>query len=754
MGLLTCSYFAALIIKSDIMGDILSPIVSLIMFIIVFYEFFIHSMNTKNRIAGAFISVGLFTWSVSDIIWLIGSLVIGIDPMEYSFYNDVYLLTNIFIMLAVGYYGYLQLKSLDFKSKILDIIVIYVCLSAFVWDVIFDSDIEKANILFTDKVSMIALGIDTIIISWAVVWFFSMSEKVYFKFDSILALGTSLFAITDFIFYYAYFYGKYVPNSFIDGLYMFSFIIMAGAAFVKERELREFEINKYQIESKVKINKEWILLSLPLILLIVRWKQTNGLTYVLISIVFYYMIINHFQKNMFKKKLKETELEFERKLDDKVEIRTKEIINTVNNDVITGLYNKNFLESYIEKNIINIKKEEKLILFFIEIERFKNIRKMYGNYTIDSLLRVVGFRFKDVFKVEEYIFTYYENGIYSLVIKDSKNEVNTEAIVEKIINLCSDTYYIEGVEISVMFNIGSSVYPDDSNNKEEFIKNTKLALEYAFKQGDNTYFKYSKEYKNSYGRKKAAEKRLKKMNFDKELQIYYQPQLEARKKKIVGFEALIRWKKMEDNFIPPIEIIESAEEAGIMSQLGLWIINNSIKQLSEWKKYNNDLKLSINISLKQISDIKFIAKVQEIFSYYDIKPESVIFEIAEKIQSDERDYIKEVIDILSEIGFVISIDNFGSGYSSLNYLKNIHVDRIKLAKDIVSKIDEDLYSYNLVKTIIRNAKEENIKVLAEGIERMEQWKHLIDLQCDEVQGFYIDRPLEVEEAFEKWINFN
>ena len=339
-----------------------------------------------------------------------------------------------------------------------------------------------------------------------------------------------------------------------------------------------------------------------------------------------------------------------------------------------------------------------------------------------------------------------------------RNFHNSEAdllsikIAEEMIQRCNELFFVDNHAIRVTINIGIACYPTDTFTGSDLIKNADIAMSQAKTKGFNRIQLYNENLGNLTYNRHRIELKLKKVEYDKEFFLYFQPQVFCDTGKLCGFETLIRWFKGGKNFIPPLDFIPVAEEIGIIVPLGYWIIENAAKQQAEWKKKTGvEYRIAVNVSSKQLVEVDFVQKVDLILKKYQINPEVFEIEITESQQIENSISILDTLNDIKNLGISIAIDDFGTGYSSLYYIKNIPADRIKIAKELIDHIESDVYSHSIVQMVLSIAKVKGIKVIAEGVETREQWECLKDLGCDEIQGYFFSKPMPTDKLEESWI---
>ena len=285
------------------------------------------------------------------------------------------------------------------------------------------------------------------------------------------------------------------------------------------------------------------------------------------------------------------------------------------------------------------------------------------------------------------------------------------------------------------------------------MKNADIAMYQAKKQHYNKCVSFNKKLNDIIQRKNEIEILLKKADFDKEFALVYQPQFNIREKKLIGMEALLRWKGFEKGFISPNEFIPIAEETDQIVRIGDWVMKKAIKQIGTWNKmYGLDLKMSVNISPKQLDQKDFTKNMQTNMNNYSVNPQWLDVEITDGLMLEEQYGLSEIAIQFKEIGVSTCINDFGTGYSSLSCLKFLPFDKIKIAQPLINSITTDDYDRRITEFIIMLAKTSGIKAIAQGVETQEQFKILDDLGCEEIQGYLLGRPLppqKFEEMFLK-----
>lgn len=745
LSFLYIAYAISVVTANDWVGAFLSSLLTLIVSYYILKNLFIRETNFELRTVGLFLTIGLLFWLFRDVISAVCLFFLQRNPEEYRIVMDCYFLTNLCFLVAFFIVTYRELKDGNKVQTFLDAIIIFICILELIWVFVFNQEAKNMKILETNMVSMISMSMDILIYICINLWFFSIKKKKVPFFLRIFVTGGILFCYTDFMYYYQFFYYSDKPNRLTDAFYLLSFTLIGIAGIIKKKGKEEGGIVEKVENMVARYWKESLFAVTPLLLLLFKEIQARYLFFLILCIMIYYISSFYNQNSILKDELLIKEKKYVEELENKVRERTWKIEALLNTDVITGLYSRRYFEVYLTKLCENLGKHEKIVLLYIEQNKCKNSMITYKKYSLESVLRQVGNRMDVVAKDENGLLSVYGDNLFTLVVKIPLSDEKGEEIANRIIKTCSDIYYLEGHDVLVTMNIGVSCYPTDSKTCDELLKNAEAAMILSRKIGYNKVLNYTRELGEQLYGYNEMDMQLKKLKFEQALLLYFQPQVSCIDGAFIGFEALIRWKKEDGSFISPVDFIPIAEENGLILSLGEWIFEQAVKQLEKWEQTSTvKVRMAINVSVKQLEDKEFLSKVESIVNRYHVLPEDIEIEITENKQLEENLDMVETLRKINKMGISIAIDDFGTGYSSLYYLKHLPINRIKIAKELIDNISKDVYDYTIVRMAIEIARTKGIKVIAEGVERKEQWNCLKELNCDEIQGYYFGKPMGME----------
>ncbi|MEM5768378.1 MAG: GGDEF domain-containing phosphodiesterase, partial [Bacillota bacterium] len=330
-------------------------------------------------------------------------------------------------------------------------------------------------------------------------------------------------------------------------------------------------------------------------------------------------------------------------------------------------------------------------------------------------------------------------------VNNMENLNGIETIANKILKKLTEPFTVGGQECFISASIGVSIYPIDGNNAEELTKNADLAM-YKSKDGGKGRFSFcSREMKEQIVENMVLSNQLWRALERHEFELYYQPQVNCYTSEIIGMEALIRWNHAERGLVMPGKFIHLAEQTGAINSIGEWVLKAAAKQCKRWQDtYLPDLRMAVNLSIKQLQNDDIVSQVKNVLEQTGLNPNTLELEVTESVFVKEVEFVINILNRLKALGVEIAIDDFGTEYASMNYLKHMPVNRIKIAMPFIKGLDVSEKDQAITKAIIVLAKNMGMSVIAEGVETSAQHNFLMRRLCDESQGFYFYHPMPAE----------
>ncbi|MBU2919068.1 EAL domain-containing protein [Psychrosphaera sp. F3M07] len=411
-------------------------------------------------------------------------------------------------------------------------------------------------------------------------------------------------------------------------------------------------------------------------------------------------------------------------------------------DALTGLPNRLMLKSRLKHAIGLAKRQEsKLAVLFIDLDKFKIVNDSLGHVAGDELLKQVANRMSDRMRQSDTV-SRIGGDEFVLLVEGVAHLDDLILVAQDIINDINKPFMLSGEnEVFIGTSIGISIFPNDAKDAENLVTFADAAMYRAKQNGRNTYSFYTESLLQQADVKLKLSVQLKHAIEQNELELFYQPQVDLLTGALTGVEALIRWNHPEKGLLAASEFIELAEERGIIHDISKWVLEQGCKQLKVWQGRGFTGCLSLNISPRDFGFGDFFNDIKQQIEKSGIDPKGLELEITENAIMKRADAIMDLFKQLKELGVSIAIDDFGTGYSSLSYLKHFPIDKLKIDQAFVKEMHTDLSDSALIETIINMARGFNLTVIAEGIELSEHASLLIELGCDQGQGYLYARPL-------------
>ncbi|WP_415886413.1 putative bifunctional diguanylate cyclase/phosphodiesterase [Neptuniibacter sp. QD37_6] len=393
-------------------------------------------------------------------------------------------------------------------------------------------------------------------------------------------------------------------------------------------------------------------------------------------------------------------------------------------------------------------------IFFIDLDKFKQINDSLGHSTGDAVLVEMANRFNKTLRRSDLLARI--GGDEFTVIIDPLYQLDDAAeLARKLIASLETPYDYNGHSLYLNASIGISIYPNDGTEAIELMKNADTAMYQAKKTGGNSFNFYNKGMNKHALTWLELEGDLREALKLKQLSVYYQPQFEISSHELVGVEALVRWHHPKQGLITPDKFIPLAEEKGLIQQLGTQVLETACQQVKTWHDQGaTDLLLAVNISAKQLEHQQLPQQVQSVLNKTGFPPQLLELEITEScVLNDPEEAIQQLTQ-LKHFGLRLALDDFGTGYSSLSYLKRLPLTKLKIDKSFVDGLDEESDDYSICQAIIALGNSLKLTVIAEGVEQQDQIDILTTEGCDQIQGFLFGQPMAAHEFEQQYLNLH
>jgi len=433
----------------------------------------------------------------------------------------------------------------------------------------------------------------------------------------------------------------------------------------------------------------------------------------------------------------------------KIENRLKYIAT---HDSLTKLPNRYVFQKSLKQALLKMKKDKTMgALFFLDIDRFKEINDNLGHDIGDSLLIKCTKRLRNIL-CQKSTLARFGGDEFVILVEDISSINNIEYIAKKIMSQFIEPFKIHKYLLDVTISVGITIMNENSKDTTQLIKYTDMAMYHAKSLGRNNYQFFTKELEKKAYEKFMLEVNLKNAIEKQEFYILYQPQVRLKDNKIVGLEALLRWNNSEFGIVPPNKFIPIAEKCGFIEPITNWVINEVCQQMEKWDSNGYEpIRVAINLSRKEIGKNDMVQRVSHIVTKYDIEYHRIEFEVTESGLLQNTSEAFKNIRKLRLLGFIISIDDFGTGYSSLSNLKDLLFDKLKIDRSFTKDMFIDSGDKAIIKATIALAKSMNLKVIAEGVETQKQLDFLLDYGCDEIQGYLYSPAVKAEVISENFL---
>lgn len=411
-------------------------------------------------------------------------------------------------------------------------------------------------------------------------------------------------------------------------------------------------------------------------------------------------------------------------------------------DALTGLANRRLFIERLHNSVLNARRHKKITaLMFLDLDQFKRINDTLGHQAGDKLLLTIADRLQASVRPQDTV-ARLGGDEFTILLNDITEIESISRIAKQILAKLKEPIKLGKHEIIVSTSIGITLSPNDSINSDTLMKNADLALYMAKENGRDGYHFFTESLNIRANKLLEIENELRDAIKHGDFHLNYQPQINLKTGEIASVEALIRWKHPTKGEISPDEFIPIAEETGLIMQIGQWVLHQACMEIQELNNLTGkSLRVAVNLSSRQFEDPELVSIVAQALSDSGLSAQNLEIEVTESMLMHDMNSAINQLNKIKSTGSTLTIDDFGSGYSSLSYLKSLPVDTLKIDQSFVYDIPEDLNAMEIASAVIAIAHKLNLRVVAEGVENIDQRDFLVINGCDYAQGYFFSRPL-------------
>jgi len=411
-------------------------------------------------------------------------------------------------------------------------------------------------------------------------------------------------------------------------------------------------------------------------------------------------------------------------------------------DALTGLPNRALMQDRLGAALAQARRHNRMLaLLFLDLDRFKQINDVEGHAVGDHVLQGVAERLKGIVRDADTV-ARVGGDEFTVLLPEISLAQDAVSVADRILQDLRQPVTVDHREFHATTSMGIAFYPDDAEEADSLLRCADIAMYRAKEQGRDNYQFHTPAMSAQLAERLTVENDLRRALERNEFVVYYQPQVDIGNQQIVGVEALVRWQHPSRGLMLPAEFIPVAEDSGLIVPLGEWVLRTACAQAKAWQEAGLPaVPLAVNLSGRQFQQRNLAAMVDRALKETSLEPSYLQLEVTESVVMHDMDFTVATLDKLKAMGIQIAIDDFGSGHSSLNYLKRLPIDLVKIDRSFVRDLPTDLSDVAIVGSVVAMTRELNLKVVAEGVETEEQLAFLKDRRCDVAQGFLFSRPV-------------
>jgi diguanylate cyclase (GGDEF)-like protein len=421
----------------------------------------------------------------------------------------------------------------------------------------------------------------------------------------------------------------------------------------------------------------------------------------------------------------------------------EEMTHSFEHDSLTGLPNRLLLKDRIDQAIATAPRHERQVaVLFLDLDGFKYINDSLGHPTGDKLLQSIAKRLVGCVRTSDTV-SRQGGDEFVVLLTESRQWEDAVVVAERILKAVAQSHPIDNHDLHVTTSIGVSVYPDDGEDAETLIRNADIAMYQAKEKGRNSYQFFKPAMNVRAVERQSIESSLRSAVKNGEFVLRYQPKVDLQTGLITGAEALIRWNHPLRGELAPGMFVSIAEDSGLIRQIGRWVLREACEQARAWLDEGlPPISIAVNVSAVELSDETYVQRLYATLSETGMDPSNLELELTESVLMRHAHSAAIILQALRKTGIQVALDDFGTGYSSLSYLRDFPIDSLKIDRSFVDEVTSVVEDTSIVKAVISMARNLGLRVVAEGVENMDQLEFLRAQACDEAQGYFFSRPVD------------
>jgi len=745
-------YWVAIVARSNFYANIISPVNALLAAAILWFVYQKSRQSGSQKTIFLFDSLACLSWGIADIGWAIMDLY-HLDAENSTVLWVLYAIPNLLLEVGILTVIIKNLNRWSIAQMVVDSLSILLVSGITLWIIYFENDLSVLfRFLGLDFTSLASVLLDFLIGLCILQWLVSIRKGNLSPYLQFVTIGTCLYVLIDMAYYYLTLHDAYMPNGMIDFLYAMSFFLMAIGAAIYCRDMEVEE--KESAVTNIGMHQRWVILCV--IAAAVVALQAFGMVAVEITLLeifaFTVVVLENWSMSRYIQLSIENARLYERtrSMNTVLEVRVteqKEMLYAITNqDMLTGFYNRNYFMNMLESELSCESRPQTVCLMILDIDRLRVVNENFGTNTGDYVIvefakRIAGWNMHKaiIARINGDEFGIYITGTYTY-------QQVSEFCQELLSRMCLPVRLAE-TQLAITASLGAAILTGRQNSGDTLWNNANIALDQAKLHGYGKYQIFDPAQLTNKLSTSRIEMMLKLSDIEKDFELYYQPQFALPSQKLVGAEALLRWKNPQGGYVSTATFIPIAEVIGFIHPMGKWVLRAAMLQAKQWnQKQKRGVKVAINISPVQLKENDLVDYIRQQMAALQVEPDWLDMEITESAMLEKDEHTQTVLSQIRNLGLTLSVDDFGSGHASFGYLSDSLFHKVKIDKTLIDQTkDMNVIGTNVVKTIIDMAKQLGVQTIAEGVETREQLSVLTFLGCDQVQGFLLGRPVQAAE---------